>query len=100
MNDYNYKLDNYLIPLIKDINNPIFLELGVQKGVSTKKFLEICKNKNGKLFSVDVDDCSDVSNDINWEFFQSRDDNFDFIKSKIPNKIDVLFIDSHMRLHT
>ncbi len=94
MNDYNYKLDNYLIPLIKDINNPIFLELGVQKGVSTKKFLEICKNKNGKLFSVDVDDCSDVSNDINWEFFQSRDDNFDFIKSKIPNKIDVLFIDS------
>ena len=27
-------------------------------------------------------------------FFQTRDDNFEFIKSQIPNKIDVLFIDT------
>lgn len=94
MNDYSYKLDNYLFPLIENINNPVFLELGVQKGVSTKKFLEICKKKNGKLFSVDVDDCSNILNDINWNFFHTRDDDFDFIKSKIPDKIDVLFIDT------
>ncbi len=28
------------------------------------------------------------------KFYQTRDDNFEFIKSKIPEKIDVLFIDS------
>ena len=38
MSDFNYKLDNFLFPIIKEINNPIFLELGVQKGRSTKKF--------------------------------------------------------------
>ena len=28
------------------------------------------------------------------EIFQTRDDNFEYIKSQIPNKIDVLFIDT------
>ena len=37
MNDYEYKLDNYLFPLVKKIDNPVILELGVQKGRSTKK---------------------------------------------------------------
>ena len=94
MDNYNYKLDNYLFPMIKEINNPIILELGVQSGISTKKFLDICNKNNGKLFSVDIDDCSKVSDDKNWNFFHSRDDNFEFIKSKIPHKIDVLFIDT------
>ena len=43
MSDFNYKLDNFLFPIIKEINNPIILELGVQKGRSTKKFFDICK---------------------------------------------------------
>lgn len=94
MSDFNYKLDNYLFSIIKDINNPIILELGVQKGRSTKKFLDICKKKNGKLFSIDVDDCSKVAIERDWHFYQTRDDNFEFIKSKIPEKIDVLFIDT------
>ena len=50
--------------------------------------------KNGKLFSIDIDDCANVSNSNLWHFYQTRDDNFDFIKSKIPKKIDVLFIDT------
>ena len=94
MNDFDYKLDHSLIPMIRKINKPMILELGVQKGRSTKKFLEICETNKGKLFSVDIDDCSNVSNNKNWEFYQKRDDNFEFIKSKIPKKIDVLFIDS------
>ena len=94
MSNFNYKLDNSLFPLIKEINNPIILELGVQKGRSTKKFLEICKKNNGELFSVDLDNCSNVSNDKIWHFYQTRDDNFKFIKSQIPEKIDVLFIDT------
>ncbi len=94
MDEYSLKLDNSLIPIISSINSPIILELGVENGRSTKKFLEICSKKNGKVYSVDIDDCSNVSNDKNWKFFKSRDDNFDYIKSNIPNKIDVLFIDS------
>ena len=94
MDEYSLKLDNSLMPIISGINSPIILELGVENGRSTKKFLEICSKKNGKVYSVDIDDCSNVSNDKNWKFFKSRDDNFDYIKSNIPNKIDVLFIDS------
>ena len=94
MSDFNYKLDIGLFPKISKINNPIILELGVEKGRSTKKFLEICKKNQGTLYSIDIDDCSNVTNDQNWKFYQTRDDNFDFIKSKIPNEIDVVFIDT------
>lgn len=94
MSDFNYKLDNFLFPIIKEINNPTILELGVQKGRSTKKFLDICKKNNGKLFSIDIEDCSNIVNDKSWNFYQTRDDNFEYIKSKIPEKIDILFIDT------
>lgn len=94
MDEYSLKLDKFLMPLVSNIKNPIILELGVENGRSTKKFLDICSNKYGKVFSVDVNDCSSVTNDKNWEFFKTRDDNFEFIKSKLPEKIDVLFIDS------
>ncbi len=94
MDTFNYKLDQFLFPHINQIQEPVILELGVQTGRSTKKFLELCNNNNGQLFSVDLDDCSSVSKDKRWKFFQTRDDNFEFIKSQIPNKIDVLFIDT------
>lgn len=89
-----YKLDKFLFKQINQMNEPIILELGVQKGRSTKKFLELCNQNNGQLFSVDLDDCSNVSKDKKWKFLQTRDDDFDFIKSQIPKKIDVLFIDT------
>ena len=94
MNTFNYNLENFLFHHINQIQKSIILELGVQKGRSTKKFLELCNKNNGQLFSVDLDDCSNVSDDKRWKFFQTRDDNFEFIKSQIPNKIDVLFIDT------
>ena len=94
MDIFNYKLDNFLFPYIDQIKEPVILELGVQNGRSTKKFLELCNKNNGQLFSIDLDDCSSVSDDKKWKFFQTRDDDFDFIKSQISNKIDVLFIDT------
>jgi len=99
MNDFDYKLENALFPKIKKINNPIILELGVETGRSTKKFLEICEKNNGKLFSVDIDDCSKISENPNWKFYKTRDDNFDFIKHEIPAEIDVLFIDTLHEAH-
>ena len=32
--------------------------------------------------------------DPNWKFIKARDDNFDYIKSKIPSEIDVILIDT------
>ncbi len=94
MDEYSLKLDKFLIPIISNIKKPIILELGVENGISTKKFLKLCKNNDGRLFSVDINDCSKVLVDSRWKFFQSLDDNFEFIKKNIPNKLDVIFIDT------
>ena len=45
MSSYGKKIDNELLPLIGDIKNPVILELGVQRGNSTKKFLKLCEIK-------------------------------------------------------
>ena len=94
MDNYIIKIEENLFKNIKNINKPNILELGVQKGRSTLKFIEICKKQEGKLFSVDIDDCSNVSNDPVWKFIKTRDDNFDHIKNIIPEKLDVIFIDT------
>ena len=81
--------------LISDIKNPNILELGVQSGLSTKKFLEICDKNNGYLTSIDINDCSSVSKNKRWKFIHSSDDDFEHIKKEIENKnFDILFIDS------
>ena len=49
---------------------------------------------NGKLYSVDIDDCSNVSTDINWTFLKSRDDDFKYLEVKLPSLFDVILIDS------
>ena len=35
-----------------------------------------------------------MSNDLNWKFIHSRDDSFNHIRNLIPEKINVLFIDT------
>lgn len=94
MTNYINKIENSLFPLIKNIEKPNILELGVQKGRSTLRFLDICEKNNGKLYSVDINDCSNVSKNTNWKFIQSRDDNFQYVKSLIPQELDVIFIDT------
>ena len=94
MENYIEKIEVNLFELIKNINNPSILEFGVQNGESTIRFLDLCSQNNGYLYSVDIDDCSKVSDDKRWRFIKSRDDNFKFVKSQIPNELDVIFIDS------
>jgi predicted O-methyltransferase YrrM len=85
---------------ILNIKNPKILELGVQNGLSTKMFLEVCNANNGELISIDIEDCSNVANDKRWTFIKSSDDNFKYINKILPKSIDVLFIDSlHEPLH-
>jgi predicted O-methyltransferase YrrM len=94
MNEYEEKIEKNLFNLIKYLDKPKILELGVQNGVSTNKFLEICDSNDGHLYSVDVDDCSSVAQNKRWKFIKSRDDNYDYIKSIIPEKLNVIFIDT------
>ena len=90
---YESKVD-YIIEKIKNIKNIQILELGVNKGISTKKFLNLCELNNGFLTSIDIDDCSQVVKSDKWNFIHSSDDNFELIDKIIPKEIDFLFIDS------
>ncbi len=94
MSEYINKLQSEILPKINNIRNISILELGVQRGTSTKFFLEICNRNNGYLTSIDVDDCSKVSNDARWKFIKTRDDNFNLIKGQFSNKINVIYLDT------
>ena len=87
------KLD-YIIEKIKDIQKIQILELGVQNGSSTKRFIELCNINDGFLTSIDIDDCSKVIKSDRWKFIHSSDDNFEKIDKIIPRSLDFIFIDS------
>lgn len=83
---------------IQKIKNPTILELGVNRGRSTKRFFDYIKLNGGKLFSIDIVDCRKALDEENWNFFQCNDLHIDKILAKYPdleNGIDVLFIDSY-----
>ena len=94
MNDYIYKFNSFVKSQIADLRNINIVEFGVKEGRSTKIFLDLCKKNSCKLFSVDIDDYSKKFQDHNWNFIQSRDDNFEFLETKLPKKVDVIYIDS------
>ena len=80
-------------------NNPVVLELGVERGGSTKVFLWYLEQTNGKLFSVDIADCSNSAKSEKWNFIQSNDLNKDFILEQFDeikkNGVDLIYIDSY-----
>lgn len=94
MSEYINKLQREILPKINNIQNINILELGVQRGTSTNIFLEICEKNEGFLTSVDVDDCSKVSDRDRWKFIRSRDDDFLLIRNNINKELDVIFIDT------
>lgn len=94
MKDHDRKLKNFVYEKIKDIKEPNILEFGVRDGISTKMFIELCESQSGSLYSVDKNNYGSVIKSKRWNFIQSRDDNFDFIKNKIPEKFDIIFLDT------
>ena len=94
MKKLNRKFEEFIFDKIKNLKNPVILEFGVQRGYSTKRFLDLINKRGGKLYSIDIDDCSKISKNKKWKFIQSRDDNFKFIKKNIPKKVDVIYLDS------
>ena len=87
MSKYEEKIDKFLFENINNCKNLKILEFGVRFGVSTKRFLKLIEKNGGHLYSVDIDDYSDVSLSKRWTFIQSRDDNFEYIEKKIPNHL-------------
>lgn len=76
---------------------PVILELGTDKGLSTTVFLQACEDKNGKLVSVDIEDCSDISDSDRWDFIRSDSTDVNNILAQAPhlnNGIDIIYIDS------
>ena len=68
MIDCREKIEKNLFNIVKVLNKPTMLGLGVENSRSTKKFWDICNSKNGYLYSVDINDCSNVTNDKRWFF--------------------------------
>ena len=82
---------------LKYKKNPVVLEFGVERGSSTKAFIWLTKKMNGKVYSIDINDCSNVSNEKNWRFLQSDDLNIDYILEKFSvikeGGVDLIYID-------
>ena len=54
---------------VLSLDKPTVIELGVDRGQSTKVFLNSIKSKSDALLvSVDIRDCSSVSNSKQWRF--------------------------------
>ena len=82
-------------------DKPIIVELGVNKGRSTRVFLNAIDNKtNARLISIDIKDCKDAVKSTNWEFVQQDSIDIESLLLKKPiikDGIDILYVDS---LHT
>ena len=94
MDTYDYKLQKFLTTELNNIHNPSILEFGVKEGRSTKIFLDLCDKNNGNLYSIDVDDYSNLFSNSRWKFIKSRDDDFEYLKELIPDKFDIIYLDS------
>ena len=92
--DPKIKLDTFLKADVLKFNKPQIVEFGVKEGRSTKLFLDICNQKNGNLYSIDVNDYSNLFNDPKWNFYKVRDDNFKYLEEKLPKEVDVIYLDS------
>ncbi len=82
-----------ILPLIKElcekINAKRIVEIGVCDGFSTRNFVEVCKKTDGELISIDIENCSRVTDWDKWLFIQA-----DSTRVQLFKTIDVLFIDS------
>ena len=106
MDTINNDTSSYFLSKLKNFDKPIILELGVNKGGSTVNFLKFVNNYGGELYSIDINDCSNIVNnerfkdvDTNsWNFLKTNDLNIEYILEKFPKikaGIDVLYIDSY-----
>ena len=92
MSEHTRKFYDFVVQKIKDKTNLNILEFGVRKGVSTGIFLELLERNNGNLFSVDINNYSDLFKSKNWKFIQTRDDNFKYLEELLPKEFDAIYL--------
>lgn len=84
--------------IARGINAKIIVDLGVRNGQATRALLYAAKQAGGRVWSVDIEDCSYVCPSEfkdNWFFFQmSTDDFFNQIIYPKKMEIDLLLIDA------
>lgn len=92
-----------LYHLVRQMSQPVVVECGSATGRSTCVLLTACEEVNGRLLSIDIDDCSGSATSPCWQFVQSDDRELTRILAQAPHVqqgIDLLFIDSvHTRAH-
>lgn len=81
---------SFLRQICFDTNAKLILELGVRTGNSTRAFLSAIESLKGRLISIDIEDCSGVSDSPYWEFHQMNDLDFDTNN----DEFDIIFIDT------
>ena len=88
-----------MVDFLLEKKNPTILEFGVERGSSTKKFIDFVEKNSGKVFSVDITDCSNISSSKSWKFLKSNDLNVDYVLDQFDeikkNGVDLIFIDSY-----
>ncbi len=88
-----------MIDFISTKEKPIILEFGVERGSSTKKFIAFAEKNDAKIYSVDINDCSGVSNSDKWKFLQSDDLEIDNVIRNFNEiekvGVDLIYIDSY-----
>lgn len=88
------KFFDYLYEDLLKYKNPIILEFGVRHGISTSMFLDVCKQNDGFLYSIDINDYSYKFEKKKWKFIKSKDNDFLNIEKQIPNNFDIIFLDT------
>lgn len=92
---HHKKLINFVYPELKKIKKCNILEFGVSdQAMSTELFLKYSRDNDCNLYSIDEIDYSKKFNEKNWNFILSRDDNFNYINKSIPNKFDLILLDT------
>ena len=88
------KFYNFVYNDLLNFTDPVILEFGVRHGCSTALFLDICNQKNGNLYSVDINDYSYKFKNQRWKFICSEDNDLNKIEQEIPSQFDVIFLDT------
>tara|TARA_B100001250_G_scaffold191788_1_gene164850 strand:- start:4584 stop:5246 length:663 start_codon:yes stop_codon:yes gene_type:complete len=92
---HHQKLTNFLLPELKKIKIANILEFGVSdQAMSTELFIEYSIKEKCKIYSIDNIDYGSKFNSELWKFILSRDDNFNFVKNQIPEKFELILLDT------
>lgn len=70
------------------------LEIGVRSGISTSAFLTGTARHGGRVFGIDIENCSNLFTDSHWTF-QQGDSRTIVLDERFPSKFDVVFIDAN-----